>query len=245
MADVVPAGSLSVALAGLKRLLANVPFFQVWTGAANTGAAARRIFTGDMGFPISSVTIASGVVTVETGDVHGFAVGAVVTIEGASLGDQSELNIDGPQTLTAVSSASFQFAGSHPDLGTVAPDQAIVLPCPRPYAVVAQSDTPLQMSSIGTGGANVRSGALYLYVEADVSAPYVNDRANALAEAQNALGQLFDGLSATQETGDLMFISEMEVVRGVEFASRAQHSNSAQRYERWFATLQISWGVKS
>lgn len=240
---VTPTGPLSVAVDALRTLVSSIPFFQTWVGAGSQAAALASVFSGAIGWPIASIAIAGGVLTVTTREKHTILNGATVELAGASIGAQSQADIAGPQTVTGVTSNAFTAATALPDLLTIYPDQATVLPAVRPLAVVCESDDGLRLASVGTGGAYSGSGALEILLEADVSAGYLNDYTNALYEARNAYGQFCEGLMATAGTGDLMILNEISPVAGPEFTNRAEQ-DSANRFERWRALMKVTWGLE-
>jgi len=240
--DVTLSGPVAVAVDALRTLIANVSYFQTWTGTADAAHALARVFTGEVGYPIASIAIAGGVLTVKTRDPHLMNVGDVVTIEGASVGDQA-IDIAGPQTIAAVSPNSFTAATALPALAAVNPDHAFAMPCLRPYAVVCEEADPLHSEVVGTGGASIYSGAIEIILVADVSSQYVSDPRNALYEARNAYGQFIQGLATTQGTADLMCLNRIEPVSGPEFISKSEQNNNASRFERWRALVRVTWGM--
>lgn len=244
MPNVTPAGPLAVAVDSLVTLISNVPFFQTWTGAGNAAAALPFIFEGEIGFPIVQASISNGVLTVQTREPHNVQAGAVVTIEGAAIGTESQLNVSGPQTVVSVSADTLTFSVAGPNLTNVYPDGALLVPCVRPLAVVCEANDGLNGRSIGTGGASVLAGALEILIEADVSTQYQQDARNALMEARNAYGQFVQGLIETQETGNLMFLSKVEPVSGPDFTNKADQNDNANRFERWRALVRVTWGLE-
>lgn len=241
---VTPTGPLAVAVDALRTLISNVPYFQTWTGAANAAAALNSIFTGEVGFPILSVSIANGVCTVQTTEQHTIQVGGVIEIQGASLGAQtSEGSLDGVHTVTAVTSNTISFTTALPAEATVYPDHAMILPQTRPLAVVCEADDGLKSDVIGTGGACIYQGSIEVLLEADVSPAYQFDPVNALYEARNAYGQFVQGLAETQGTADLMCLNNVEPLRGPEFTRKEEQDNGGIRFERWRAVCKVSWGV--
>ena len=241
MADVIPSGPISTALDSLRTLLSVVPFFITWT---NTDTPIDSIFTGEVGFPIVSVSAAGGVLTIETREPHTRQVGDVVTIEGASLGDQGQ-SIDGPQSVASITSTTFTAATSLPDFTAVTPDGAFVVPCVRPLAVIAPGDGAVHGNVIGTGGASVFSGSLDILLEADVSTAYQQDATNALTEARNAVGLIVQGLADTQGTADLMCLNRVELTNGPEFTAKPEQDDNTVRFERWRAVVHVTWGLES
>ncbi len=243
MPDATPAGPYSTAVDGLCSLISNVPFFQTWTGTASAAAAALRVFVGDVGCVIASIAVSSHVVTVVTREVHGFSVADVVTLEGASIGAESDLNLAGAKTIASVPSAtSFTFAQSLAD-DTLTPNDAVVMPA-RPYAVAVDASDGLKGMAIATGGATNFNGACELLIEAAVSSGYVNDARNATVEAQNALGQLMQGILDLAD-GDYLIVSRVEVESMPQFISRPEQNDNTKRFERWQALLKIYWGLDS
>jgi len=243
MPSVTPSGPLSVAVDALRTLLANCAQFQSWTGTADAAAALGRIFTGELGWPIVQVAIAGGVATVTTREPHSVQVGDVVTIEGASLGDQSGADLAGQATVTAVTAASVSFATAAGAGGPYTPDGALLLPCARPFAVVVESDADLTAEVVGTGGASVYSGQLEILLEGVTSQAYWNDPVNALYEARNSHGAILQDLAATQGTGDLMCLNSVASERGPRFVSLPEQDDNAVRFERWQSLLKATWGI--
>jgi len=245
MPDVTPAGPLSVAKDALRTLIANVPAFQTWTGTANATAALARIFTGEVGWPMLSATIAAGVLTVTTRQPHSVSVADVITLEGAALGTESVLDVSGTYTVTAVTSTTIAMSTNQADESVQFPDGAFVLPTVRPFALVCEDDRGLKSQSVSSGGANIKQGRLQILLEADVPAQYVNDAKNALYQAANDYGNFMDGLMSTQATGDLMWLNECEPISGPDFIADAEQNNTAQRFERWRALMRVSWGIEN
>lgn len=244
MPDVTPIGPLAVAADSLRTLISNVPFFQTWVGAANAAAALPSIFTGELGVPITSVTVSGGVATITTREQHPVSSGQMFTIEGAAAGPESGLGLTGRQTAINTTGTSLTFATSNPDQPAVYPDYLLLLPAVRPLAIVCERDDGLNSTSVGTGGASILAGVLDILIEADVSSTYVYDSRNALMEARNAYGQFVQGLMNTQETGDLMYLGKVEPVSGPNFTSRAESDDNALRYERWRALVRVTWGLE-
>lgn len=244
MPDVDPTGPLSVAIEALRALISNVPDFQTWTGTVDAATAAGHIFTGEVGWPLTSISVASNVVTLTTRETHTIQVGQVVTVEGASIGEQSGVNLEGPLTVTAVGTNTFSFARVLPDLSETFPDGAFALPCARPIAVIGDTDSDnVRSDNIGTGSVPIYAGSLEILVEADVSSPYANDARNALYEARNAFGNFVEGLMETQGSGDLMVLNKVEPVSGPEFTSEPAQDDNTIRFERWRAVIRVHWGL--
>lgn len=242
---ITPAGPLSVAIDALRTLIANVPFFQTWTATADATHALLRVFTGDVGYPILSASIAANVLTIATREPHGIQTGQVCTIEGAALGPESELSIDGPQTVLATSETTLTISVTLPDLAIVYPDQAFVMPSVRPITVIAESSESVHSQVIGTGGAAIYAGGIDILIEADVSVAHQHNARNALLEARNAFGQFQQGLAETQGTGDLMCLNRIEPVSGPEFTQKPEQDDNYPRFERWRALLRVTWGLES
>lgn len=240
---VTPAGPLAVAAQALAQLIANIPFFQTWTGSANAAAAANHVFVGEVGYPIAAVSVAAGVLTVQTRDVHQIEVGDVVTIEGAALGPESEISLDGQWTVTSVTSNTFTASTGLPNLATVYPDQAFCLDTTRPLALVGWDKDDLRFSSIGVGGTCVVAGTLQILIEADTPSQYQQDPVNAPFDATSNYGQFFQGLNETAGTGDLMVLNDTRVVAGPEFTSKPEQNDNSIRFERWRAQIEVTWGL--
>lgn len=241
--DATPAGSIAVAEDSLRTLIANVPFFQTWTGTSTAADALLHIYVGEVGNPIVSAKVVNGLATIALRDPHTMRVADTPTIEGASLGAQAGLTLDGLQTITAVTASGFSFSTSAEDADTVYLDDAFVLPWGRPMAVIGKASGGFNKESIGTGGAVIGNGSLEILLEADVSSTFATDPRNAEVEAQNAVGQFIDGLMATQETGDLMFLRTAELASGPTLTTTTQQDDSTKRFERWFAQINVSWGL--
>lgn len=243
--DVVPAGPISIAVDGLRTLLANVPFFQAWTVTANATAALTRIWVGEVSYPIFSATIASNVLTIQTREPHLINAGDIITIEGAGIGAESVVDLSGQYAAIDVDATTFTAATTLADIETVYPDDGLVVPGRRPLAVIGLGEVPLETESIGTGGATVSRGSLEILFEADVSPAYVGDPRNAPVEMWNAYGQLLYGLQTTQETGDFMFLSKCEPWIGPEFTCRPEQDDNTNRFERWRAVIRVQWGLNA
>lgn len=241
--DLAVAGPLSVALDGLRTLISNVPAFQTWTGTADAAHALLRVFTGEVGYPIASIQVAAGVITITTREPHMINAADVISIEGAASGAQGDLGIDGAKTVVSVTSTVLTMATALADLATVYPDQAFIVPCPRPLAVVCESADGVHSSSIGGGGASIYSGTVEILLEADVSTAYQSDSKNALYEARNAFGNFVQGLAVTQGTGDLMWLNKIEPVSGPEFTAKPEQDDNTKRFERWRALVRVTWGL--
>ncbi|MCL2647737.1 MAG: hypothetical protein FWD61_12125 [Phycisphaerales bacterium] len=252
MPDVIPFGPVAVAIDALRTLVANLPFFQTWTGSADATVAIKRIFTGEVGWQIVGVTIAGGIITVKTREPHSVVTGDTITIEGASLGPQSELSIAGTYQVADVPDATTVLIATtlrdvlppspYPDGGEI-PDFGFLFPFSRPLAVVSEDKNAANATSVGTGGAFVCSGTLDIMLEADVSAAYVSDAPNALAEARSATGQFLQDLASTQGTADLMCLNNMQIVLGPEFTARPEQDDNTARFERWRAIIHVTWGI--
>lgn len=253
MVDLAVSGPISSTLDALRTLVANVPAFQTWTEATSSSEAIASVFVGEMGWPILSIAIASGVMTVtlreipDDQDSNGIAVDSSVTIQGTSLGAQAGVNVDGEFVVTGgMKGPPFQFTATValPDAATFFPDQAFVIPGIRPLAVVSEGDDGgVKADVVWGGGGGIYSGSCDIFLEADVSSTYQNDGRNALTEARNALGNLVQGLIETQGTGDLMILNDVTVAAGVQFLDRAEADDNTARYGRWRALLRVSWGV--
>jgi hypothetical protein len=240
--SVLPSGPISVAQSALVNLIANVPFFQTWTNSGSADAALAAIFSGEAGFPISSVAITGAVLTVTTADVHDLAVNQLVTLEGAALGPEGAVALDGTYTVSTVTPDTFTVATAAGDLPATNVDDCFVLPGALPIAVVM--DSVLQSRSVGTGGASIFSGSLDILLIANVSPAYVNSEANAMAEATNSLGSFVQGLIETQDTGDLMVLNSADAVEGsLVFNRREGQDDNSIRFERWRAMVKVTWGV--
>jgi hypothetical protein len=242
--SVTPAGPISVAIDGLRTLIANIPFFQTWTNTTAT-TGLNQIFTGEAGWSIASFAIAGGVLTVATREPHGISANQVITLVGASIGAESIANLDGVQTAVSVpSTTTITITTLLADLATQYPDQAFILPAARPIAVICEPEDSLKSESVGTGGASIFSGEVEILLEADVSSQYHFDAVNALYEARNAVGQFVAGLMLTQGTGDLMCLNRAPSVSGPTFTAQDLQDDNAPRFERWRALIKISWGME-
>lgn len=243
MADITPTGPLAVSVDALRTLIANVPYFQTWTGTADAAHALLRVFTADINVQIASVAIVAGVLTISTVTPHAFLAGSTVLVAGAELGAQSGVNIDGALTVASVTSNTLAVTTGLPDVAAFNPRECYIANGPRPLAIICETDEGLRGKSIGTGGASVFSGEIEILFEADVSGTYANDARNAIYEARNAYGQLVQGIQETQDTGDLMVLNEVTPVSGPEFTSAVSQDDNAVRYERWRALVRVGWGV--
>ena len=243
-APVAPAGPLSIAIDALHILIANVPYFQTFTGTADAAHALLRVFTGDTGYPIQAIEISSNILTLTTREPHGIVTGQVINIEGASLGAESEVDIDGPQTVLSVSQTTISIAFTAPDLAEVYPELAFVMPCVRPIAVIAPSDDALRSRSIGTGGAAIYAGGIDILIEADTSVVHQHNALNAELEARNAVGLLLEGIMETQDTADFMVLNACDIVQGPEFTKKTEQDDNYPRFERWRALLRVAWGLE-
>ena len=245
---VTASGPLAMAIDALTTLLSNVPFFQTWVGAANATEALANIYASEVGWPIVSASITGGVLTVTTREPHQLSIGDTCTIEGSSLGSQSGVPIDGAQVVTGVPTVnSFTASTDLEDLDAeVNPDFCLVFAGTRPIAVIdaPEGSGGLDSDSIGTGGCVVYSGELEIMLEADVSTAYQNDPRNATAEMKSAIGSLIQGLAETQDTGDLMVLSEPARLDRFNFTSSSEQNSNAIRYERWRAMIRVNWGLK-
>lgn len=238
-------GPVSIAVDALCSLIGSIPFFQAWVGAASSDVAAGSVWAGEVGVPIFSVVIASGVLTIATREPHGIASGAAFTIEGASLGAESGIEITGVQTATAVTSTTLSVSTALADAPVAYPDQAFLMAGTRPIVVVCESQNAMRSESIGTGGTSIFSGELEILLEADVSAELANDPRGALNEARSAHGQFLSGLMLTQGTGDLMCLNKAETASAPEFTAKPEQDDNAARYERWRSMIRVGWGLES
>lgn len=240
MPDLAIAGSLSTALNALRVLLANVPYFQTWTGSSDATEALRHIVIGAMGFNIKSFQIASNVVTVNTVEPHNLSVGGLVIVEG--LGDV----LDGEYTVASVpTTKQFTFAKTADDVDLDEVTQGIVMQSHRPFLVLQEAaDESLRSQLIGSGGTNVVGGAFDIFVCADISSDYVNDPRNAAVEMKNSLGQLIDGIRALHGTADYMLLNAINVQVAPSFVMRPEMSDNQARYEEWEAVIRVTWGLE-
>lgn len=244
MPSPTPTGPIAVAVDAVRTLVSNLPFFQTWTGAANAAAALNSIFPGEVGWKIVSVTIAGGVMAIATDNAHTILSGQTVTLEGASIGPESNLPIAGAQVVTAVGSAAFSCATALAAGGPFYPDFAFVLPCARPICVVAESagGDAVRGNSVGTGGASVLSGAIEILIEADVTGTYMNDPTGAAVEMRNSAGTFLQQLIQYQGTGDFIVLNDCEM-GSMEFTDQMGQDTAGRRYERWRATIKATWGL--
>ncbi len=249
--NAIPAGPLAVATDALRTLIAAVPFFQSWTGSTASSEALASVFIGEVGFPVYSLAVAGGTLTVVTKettgehDFQGFTSGMLVTLQGASIGTEAGVDLDGEYTVASATTSGFTATTSHNTVATIYPDQAFVLPGTRPFAVIMEAEDALTGQVAWTGGGGVFTGALDIMVEADVSEPYQNDSYNALTEARNLFGSFAQGLIATQNNGDLFAFNELTTVAMPQFVDRAEADDNKKRYTRWRAMLRVSWGVQA
>jgi hypothetical protein len=243
MDDITLAGPLSIAVDALRTLIANVPYFQMWTGT-NSTTALKHIFTGEVGYPIASVEVAGGLLSVKTREPHNIEVGDVVTIEGAALGAESEVDLDSTYIVLTITSTSFTAVSSTADIEEMFPAHAFIVPCALPIAIVGDDLIPLRADVIGTGGASVFGGSIDILLEADISAEYANDSRNAIYEARNAFGQFVQGLATTQGTAELMCLNKVEPVMGPKLISHIEQKSNIIRFERWRALLRVEWGIQ-
>lgn len=236
-------GSMAENIAGFAVMLAAVPFFQTWTGTANPTEAAARIFIGEVGYPIKSVSIASNVLTVTTRQNNNLLADQEIEIAGAAA---EAIGITGQQTITSIVSATrFTVAVTLPDMAEEYPDQTWILPCPRPIAVLCPTEGSTRTQSIGTGGVSIVSGSIDVLFEADTSSQYANDEFNATVEAQNSYGSLIDGIMITQDTGDFIALNDQETVLDPEFVATAEQDTAVNRFERWRALARFTWGLRN
>jgi hypothetical protein len=239
---VVNGGPVAQALDALRQLIANVAWFQTWVGAGDTATALGSVFLGEVGWPVTSVGVAGGVLTVTLRDVHTLMQGAKVTIEGAACGGQG-LGLDGTYTIIAVTTTGFTVATAAPSLATSRPDFCFAFPGTRPLAVIQEAQESLRPTSIGTGGTVIFSGVAEIIIEADVATAQ-NDAAAAMLEAREAYGSFVEALMEAQGTGDLMCLNACEPVDGPTFTSRPEQDEAGIRFERWRATVKVTWGLE-
>ena len=245
---VAPSGTLSIAIDALRTLISNVVYFQTWTGAASQAAALKQIFTGEMGSAIQSVTIAGGVITVVTRDQHPFAPAQVIEIEGASLGAESAVDIDGAQTIVATPTPnSFTLNTALPNQGPWYPDGSVVLPAARPLVCISEEDDSLNYQEIADATSLV-NGALEVLIDANISQANQQNSYNALYEMKNAFAQLCDGMMAIAGTDiggvPMMYLRGVTVVAAPKFIDGAEHADNTVRYERWQALIRVTWGLE-
>lgn len=237
-----PTGPIAVSCSALRTLLANLPIFQTITGSADAAAALGRVFDAEVGQPIVRVTALGGLVTIELPRIHAIEIGDTVTVQGASLGEQAEPVFAGEHEVVSVTTTevvvSYALAA-----GEYTPDQAFLLPCARPFAVVTDSaDGGLRSSTIGTGGSSVLSGTLEILLESDVSSEAINDPAWAMVEMRNTAGELLRQLIQTQGTGDFIVLNDAELV-SCDFIAAAEQNINTSRFERWRALIRCTWGL--
>lgn len=237
-----PTGPIAVAVAGLRTLVSNLAIFQTITGAASAAVALGNIFYGEAGLQIVRVVASGGQATVSLARLHSIQVGDTVTIQGSSLGGQSDALLDGEHTVLQVGAREVIVAYGLDD-GDHNPDHAFLIPCGRPFAIVSDSaDNGLRATTIGTGGSSVLSGSLDLFLEADVTADYAHDPHSAQTEMRNTVGELMRQLIQTQGTGDFIVLNNVELA-SCDFLNLAEHDDTTVRYERWRALIRCSWGL--
>jgi hypothetical protein len=219
-------------------------WFQTWVGASSPTEALASIFIGEAGYPIRTVQIASGVITISTREPHKILSGDTVTIQGAAIGEESSINIAGVYVVSTVTDHGLTVPTTLPNVAESYPDFATVFPR-RPIITLDESDEGMHASSVGTGGANTPGGSIDILLEADVNALYINDPRNARTEARNAAGSFVRYLMATQETGDFMLLRTIHTIIGPEFTSDTeQDSAGGKRFERWRAIYRVTWGLE-
>lgn len=245
MPDVTPAGPLAVAVKALKDLIAATSFFQTLTGTANATDAAKRIFVGELGVALQSISVASNVVSVRTREPHLISVADVVALEGAAIGEQG-VGLNGSHTVTAVADAnSFAFALAVDDLEETHLDGVFILPVVRPLLCICEEDESLNSNSIGTNGTSIYSGKIDVLIDAAVPADYRNDPTNALYSARNTFGGLIQAIMEKQGTGDFMVLNGAEPTSAPRFIDRSEQDDTTKRYERWQALFSVSWGLEA
>lgn len=246
MPNPTPTGPIAVAVEGVRTLIASLAYFQTWTGTANATDALAHIFAGETGIPVVSYSIASGIATFTTRRPHGLTTGQTVTLEGASLGKQSQITpaLTGQaESITVLTPTTFSYSVACPDTAPTSTDFAYVLPCARPIVVVSEANDPLRSTTVGTGGASVMSGVVDVLVEADVSTAYANDATLAPMEARNLAGQLVQAMIQNSGTGDLMYLNGVEMV-SFDFIAAGEQDDNTSRFERWRALLRVQWGLE-
>jgi len=243
-------GPISGATTALQTLIANLAWFQTWVGAGDAAEALPYIYIGEVGFPILSVTISAGTITIQTRETHNVQAAQQIELRGASLGAEASINLDGVYTVASVTSDTIVITGSaQPDLPATYADLAWVLPTPPPFVVIGVGDDAINSKAIGTGGASVFSGSIDVLLEASVSAEYQNDPLNARIEADNALGSFIQSLMQAQDGPDFaggvacMTLNGSPRIHGVEFVAMAEQNDNTVRYERWRAMVTVSWGL--
>ena len=241
-----PLGPLAVAINAIASLLPNVPYFQSWTGTGNAGTAAGQVYTGEVGWPIASIAIADQVLSVSTRETNTIQVGQTVTLDGASIGAESPINLDGAWVVTSASGNMFTAATDLPNAAASNPDGAFVIPSLRPFAIVSSSAKAINAVINTTGGAAIWNGEVEVLFENDVPEQYQNDPVSAVNQAQSEFGQLFLGICQTAGTGDYVVLGEMpETVYEPQFLSGAEVGDNTLRFARWRALIRIPWGLKS
>ena len=246
-----PAGPISIAVAAMANLLANVPYFQTWTGAGSAEAAANSIFLGEAGYPIEQISIASDVMTLLTREPHNLAVDQSITLQGAAIGPQG-LNLAGTYTIVATPTAnSFTVSIDAIDLPGTNPQGVFVLPASEPIACIAEEDGAGALSSIviGSVGASIFNGAIEILFENTILPQYANDPINALAQARSEHGLLLAGIAQTQGTTsggqDFIVLSRIESISPPKFLALPEQEDGTVRFQRWGSALKIKWGLDS
>lgn len=253
---VTAAGPIADAIAGLTALLANSPYFQNWTGTANAAAAAARIFAQEAGYPIVSIAASGAALTVQTRDDHGLSVDQVVTLAGSAIGPQSALDVVGQYTVASTpTDDTFTVASAAAATSQTFADFAFVYPGALPLAFIfSPDDGALQSERNATGAGMIQSGKLEIMFEANTSGGYVNDPVNAPLEANTVVGKLVQSMQATNDTGvatwtdgdgnDLEFVANsIQLSVAPRFVTREEQDNSAIRFERWRALIEVTWGL--
>jgi hypothetical protein len=257
VAPVIPAGPISDAIAGMTALVANSPCFQSWVGAASASAAASHIFAAEAGYPVASITVASGILTVQMRETHLINIGQTVTLAGAAVGAESAVPVAGVYTVLAVTANTFTASIAAADASQTYADYAFVLPCARPIAIVSIADDGALGGQASASGAGMnQTGKLDVMIEADTSSGYTNDPLNAVTEANNATGLLIKSMQAINDTGLAVFTdgegnslefvaSSIQLTVSPKFTAREEQDNSAIRFERWRALIEVTWGINS
>jgi hypothetical protein len=243
-----PLGPLAIAVSAVASLLPNVPYFQTWTGTANPTAAAGQVFTGEVGYPIASLSVAGGVLTVQTRETNTLAAAQTVTLDGASIGVESSANLAGAYTIISATGNSFTAAApaNFPDTESFCPDGAWVTPSLRPFALVSSAARALSAIVNTTGGAAIWNGDVEVLFENNVPTQYQNDPVNAINQAQSEFGQLFMGICQTAGTQNFIVLGEApETVYEPAMISGAEVGDNTIRFARWRALIRIPWGLKS
>ncbi len=270
MSDLAGEGPISEVIDAFMALLSNCESFQDWTNTTDAAGALARIFSGQIGTPVKSLSVTSGVLTVVLSRPMALEVGQLVTLGGHDVGAQGSglagtwpvLTIDdallipwtdlngnvwtdddgNPWQYESDEVLGFTATINAPDRDAFLPDGAVLLPCPRPLAAVSNDKTATRSTSVASGGGARISGALNILLHGRTSLGYRNNEHNAQTEADSAAGKILQELSELSGRNEFILLREVNMVMSPAFIDMDRQDSNVGRFEIWDCVLSATWG---